>query len=89
MELARGRGVSLRSVLLAAHVKALSVMTGQREVMTGLVLNGRPERAGGDQLLGLFLNTVPLRVQLEPCSWRELIERIFAREQEELCCEPE
>ena len=80
--LARALGVSARSVLLALHVKALSLLTGQRDVITGLVLNGRPEVTDGDALLGLFLNTVPFRIQLAAEeSWTQLIATLAAQEQ--------
>src|SRR6185369_17516807 len=61
-KLARSAGVPLKSVLLAAHLRVLSVFSGQRDVLTGLVSNGRVEETDGERVLGLFLNTVPLRL---------------------------
>ncbi|WP_432277394.1 amino acid adenylation domain-containing protein [Kitasatospora brasiliensis] len=53
-------GVPVKSVALAAHLRALAAMTGRPRVTTGLAVNGRLERLGGTEVYGLFLNTVPL-----------------------------
>ncbi len=83
-QLARAAGVPLRSVLLAAHCRVLAALSGGPEVVTGLVVNGRPEEEGADRALGLFLNTVPLRLRLTGGSWSELARRTFEREREML-----
>ncbi|WP_244327631.1 amino acid adenylation domain-containing protein [Roseibium sp. RKSG952] len=71
-------GVPLRTIFLTAYLKVLSRYTGTEDVVTGLVCNGRPEVAGGDQVLGLFLNTVPMRVILQPGqTWKELVKLVF------------
>jgi amino acid adenylation domain-containing protein/non-ribosomal peptide synthase protein (TIGR01720 family) len=80
--LADTAGVPLRSTLLAAHLRALAHITNERDVVTGLVTNGRPEREGGERVFGLFLNTVPLRVDIRSGSWRELVTRTFRAEGE-------
>src|SRR6185369_10616334 len=68
--------------LMAAHINVLSLLTGQADVLTGLLINGRPEKAGGEQSLGAFLNTVPLRVELEDGTWAALVRRAFKAENE-------
>ncbi|MCR6485758.1 amino acid adenylation domain-containing protein [Amycolatopsis sp. OK19-0408] len=70
--------VPLRAVLLAAHVRVLGLLSGETEVLTGIVAHGRPETATGDQVLGLFLNMVPVRVRLDRPSWAELIRDVHA-----------
>jgi amino acid adenylation domain-containing protein len=80
--LAASLGVPLKSVLLAAHVRVLGLISGDAAPVTGLVANCRPEVEGGDRTLGLFLNTVPLRVPLAGGTWTELIQATFAAEQE-------
>jgi amino acid adenylation domain-containing protein len=80
--LARVEGVTIKSVLLAAHLKVLSLLSGQARVFSGLVTNGRPEELGGDQLRGLFLNTVPFGVQLSKQTWADLIREVFKAEVE-------
>ena len=81
-QLAREMGTPLKTVLLAAHMKALQVLSGQSDVTTGVVLNGRPEVEGGEQVIGLFLNTVPFRLNAGSESWRSLISETFAAEQQ-------
>jgi non-ribosomal peptide synthetase component F len=80
-ELARRAGVPIKSVLLAAHVKALGLLTGQSEVLTGLVSNGRPEVAGGEELLGLFLTRCPSGCRSRPEAALDLVRRVFTLEQ--------
>jgi len=61
---AEAAGVPVKAVALAAHVLALHRITGDRRITTGLSVNGRLERRGGTECYGLFLNTVPLVVDL-------------------------
>ena len=77
-ELARTAGVPLKSVLLAAHLRALSVLTGSNDVLTGIVSHGRPETADSERVLGLFLNTLPFRRRLAGGTWLELVQETFA-----------
>ena len=81
---ARLAGVPLKSVLLAAHLRVVGLLSGTHDVVTGMVTNGRPETTGSRDILGLFLNTVPFRLQLQPEPWFELIRRVFQAEQEVL-----
>jgi amino acid adenylation domain-containing protein len=80
--LAQSLELPLKSVLLASHMKVLSVLTGQSDVLTGLLINGRPEQADGEQILGAFLNTAPLRMALSGATWAELAQRAYAAENE-------
>ncbi|MFI9275592.1 amino acid adenylation domain-containing protein [Kitasatospora sp. NPDC052896] len=80
--LAAAAGGSLKSVLHAAHLKALGVVTGRRRFFDGLVCNGRPELARGDEVLGLYLNTVPFPADLSAPTWRALVAEVFAGEAE-------
>ncbi|MFG2074624.1 amino acid adenylation domain-containing protein [Nonomuraea maritima] len=77
---ARTLSVPLRTLLLAAHLRALALLTGEGEVMTGLVTHSRPESEAGAEVLGLFLNTVPLRLDVRAPSWAELVRRVFEAE---------
>jgi non-ribosomal peptide synthetase component F len=65
--------VSVKSLLLAVHAKVLEALTGSGEVLTGMTFNGRPEIPGGDRALGLFLNTLPVRINAgRHGDWRSL-----------------
>ncbi|MEA5549588.1 amino acid adenylation domain-containing protein [Anabaena cylindrica UHCC 0172] len=74
-------GVPLRTVLLALHLHILAVVSGEEEVVTGLVSNGRPDETDSDRILGLFLNTLPLRLKLPHGSWVDLIKETWRAEQ--------
>ncbi|MBB6184250.1 amino acid adenylation domain-containing protein [Oleiagrimonas soli] len=80
-KLARQAKVPLKSIFLAVHMAALRSFAGTMDVATALVTNGRPEIAGGDRMIGLFLNSVPFRMRVDGCSWLELIERVKNTEQ--------
>ena len=82
VETARRAAVPLKTVLLAAHLRALTVLTGRSDVVTGLVTNGRPEEADGERVLGLFLNSLPLRLRLAGGTWLDLVQETFRAEQE-------
>jgi amino acid adenylation domain-containing protein len=81
---ARPAAATLKSVFLAAHLRVLGMFTRQPEVLTGVVCDGRPEAPGGDQVRGLFLNTMPFRLQLNGGSWLSLVRQVFESEIEML-----
>jgi amino acid adenylation domain-containing protein len=80
--LAKLAGVPVKSVLHAAHLKVMSMLTAEPEFFTGLVCDTRPEATGADRLPGLFLNTVPFPFRLTARTWRELAADVFAQETE-------
>ncbi|GAB1543624.1 non-ribosomal peptide synthetase [Scytonema sp. NUACC21] len=83
-QLAQTAEVPLKSVLLAAHLRVLNFLSGEEDVLTGLVANGRPEQNDGERVLGLFLNTLPFRLQLTGGTWTDLVQQVFAAEREML-----
>jgi natural product biosynthesis luciferase-like monooxygenase protein/amino acid adenylation domain-containing protein len=80
-QLALAAAVPVKNVLLAAHLRVLSLLSGQRDVLTCMVASGRPETRDGERVLGLFINSLPLRVRLAGGSWRDLAADVFAAEQ--------
>src|SRR6185295_10544275 len=68
-QLARQAAAPIKSVLLAAHLRVMRLLGNQDDVLTGLVANWRAEVNDGDRVLGLFLNTLPLRVRLGGGTW--------------------
>jgi amino acid adenylation domain-containing protein len=81
-ELARAHAYPVKSLLLAAHARVVSFVGAERDVVVGLMSNGRPEEKDGDLILGLFLNTLPLRMNLTGGSWLDLIALAFDSERE-------
>src|SRR5215471_9785997 len=77
-------GVPLKSALLAAHLKVQSVLSGEKDVLSGIATNGRLEERDGDRVLGLFLNSLPVRVQIGGGSWEDLVREAFKAEREML-----
>ncbi|MBX9404065.1 AMP-binding protein, partial [Lysobacter sp. BMK333-48F3] len=63
--LARARGVPLSAFLHAAWAMTLAACTGRRDVVFGSVLSGRMREAGAARALGVFINTLPLRIALD------------------------
>ncbi|MBK1783698.1 non-ribosomal peptide synthetase [Prauserella cavernicola] len=62
--LARRCGVTLSTVLQTAWGLTLGRLTGTSDVVFGTVVSGRPpELTGVESMLGLFVNTVPVRVR--------------------------
>ena len=54
-------------MLQAAWAILLGRMTGRDDVVFGVTVAGRPpEIAGIESMVGLFINTLPLRVKLPP-----------------------
>ena len=80
--LAKSAAVPIKSVLLVAHLKVLSLLSNQTDIITGLSSNGRPEQTDGDKVLGLFLNTLPFRQQLSGGTWLDLVQQTFKLEQD-------
>ncbi|WP_152960845.1 AMP-binding protein, partial [Pseudoalteromonas sp. P1-9] len=76
VELAKSLGVPLQSVLLAGHLKVLSLFSGLTKAVSCITVNGRPESDGAEQSLGLYLNSIPMCVELNDGSWLQLIEDI-------------
>ncbi|MGE3536498.1 MAG: amino acid adenylation domain-containing protein [Candidatus Tectimicrobiota bacterium] len=80
-QLAQQASVPLRTVLLTAHLRVLSLLSGESEVLTGVVTHNRPETLDSERALGLFLNTLPWCMRLADGSWTDLLQQTFAQEQ--------
>ncbi|MGV0739636.1 amino acid adenylation domain-containing protein [Mycobacterium syngnathidarum] len=66
-EAARQRGVTVNTLFQMAWATILSVFTDRTDVVYGVTVSGRPdELAGVESMVGLFINTVPLRVRVDP-----------------------
>ncbi|CAM5622833.1 Carrier domain-containing protein OS=Streptomyces fumanus OX=67302 GN=GCM10018772_35720 PE=4 SV=1 [Streptomyces fumanus] len=68
-ELARGHDVTVNTVFQAVWAVVLGQLTGRHDVVFGTTVAGRPaELPGMRDMLGLFINTVPVRVVLDPAD---------------------
>ncbi|MBG6090820.1 non-ribosomal peptide synthetase [Actinomadura viridis] len=75
---ARRHGVTLGTVLQGAWGLVLSRVLGTEDVVFGATVSGRPaELPGIEQMIGLFINTIPVRVRHRPGeSLAALMERL-------------
>ncbi|GAA1402542.1 hypothetical protein GCM10009613_62700 [Pseudonocardia kongjuensis] len=65
--LARSCGVTVNTVVQAAWALVLARTLGRDDVVFGTTVSGRvPEVTGIESMLGLFINTLPVRVALRP-----------------------
>ncbi|WP_405005711.1 amino acid adenylation domain-containing protein [Kitasatospora purpeofusca] len=81
--LAAGARTSLKSVLLAAHLKVLGTLTVEESFHTGVVYHGRLEAPGADRVLGMHLNTLPFPASRGAArTWREQVEGVYRQETE-------
>ena len=80
--LASRAGASPKHVLLAAHIKVLSLAFEQADVVLGFQTNGRLEELDGDQVLGMHNMILPLRVKLAGGTWLDLVRQAFEAERD-------
>ncbi|KUN76450.1 non-ribosomal peptide synthetase [Streptomyces griseoruber] len=75
---ARSRGVTVNTLVQTAWALLLARATGRQDVVFGATVSGRPaELPGVEETVGLFINTVPVRVRLDPAeSLGALLERV-------------
>ncbi|WP_051386445.1 non-ribosomal peptide synthetase [Actinokineospora inagensis] len=67
--LARSTGVTLNTVIQAAWALLLGRTLGRDDVVFGATVSGRPaDLPGVESMIGLFINTVPVRVRLDPAE---------------------
>jgi mycobactin peptide synthetase MbtF len=63
---ARSRGITVNTLMQMTWALVLSRLTDRNDVVFGVTVSGRPpELSGVETMIGLFINTVPLRVRLD------------------------
>ncbi|KER01778.1 non-ribosomal peptide synthetase [Photorhabdus temperata] len=77
---ARHLGVSLAALCHLAWAQVLSRTSGQEKVVFGTVLFGRMQAGdGADSGMGLFINTLPLRLDMDETSVRDSVQAAHSR----------
>ncbi|WP_344222873.1 amino acid adenylation domain-containing protein, partial [Paractinoplanes ferrugineus] len=67
--LGRAEGLTLNTLVQGAWAIVVGALTGREDVVVGSTVAGRPpDLPGSDTMIGLFLNTVPVRVRLDPAT---------------------
>ncbi|MFJ1680705.1 amino acid adenylation domain-containing protein [Streptomyces sp. NPDC088251] len=71
-------GVTLNSMVQLAWAVLLGKLTGRDDVVFGTTVSGRPpEIPGIEAMIGLFVNTIPVRVRLDPGeTWAHALARV-------------
>ncbi|MGQ4416631.1 condensation domain-containing protein [Streptomyces sp. SAS_269] len=60
-------GVTINTVVQGAWAILLGQLTARNDVLFGMTVSGRPPQlAGVDEMLGLFINTLPVRAHYNP-----------------------
>ncbi|MFI6985632.1 amino acid adenylation domain-containing protein [Embleya sp. NPDC050154] len=60
-------GVTINTVVQAAWALLLGQLTGRRDLVFGATVSGRPaEVTGVESMVGMFINTLPVRVEYAP-----------------------
>ncbi|WP_069811173.1 thioesterase domain-containing protein [Streptomyces sp. TP-A0874] len=68
-DLLRERRLTLNTLVQAAWALLLSRYAGTPEAVFGTVSSGRPpELEGSEEMVGLFVNTLPIRVRVDPAA---------------------
>lgn len=65
----RSLGITVNTLMQMAWALVLSRLTDAHDVVFGVTVSGRPpELTGVETMIGLFINTVPMRVRLDPAA---------------------
>ncbi|MBZ4419892.1 non-ribosomal peptide synthase/polyketide synthase [Myxococcus sp. RHSTA-1-4] len=75
---ARRHGLTASTLVQGAWAMVLGHVSGSEDVVFGTTVSGRPpDLAGVEDMVGLFINTQPVRVRLSPDEpWLEWLRRI-------------
>jgi mycobactin peptide synthetase MbtF len=64
---ARSRGITVNTLMQMAWALVLSRLVDRDDVVFGVTVSGRPpELSGVETMIGLFINTIPMRVRIDP-----------------------
>uniref|UniRef100_UPI000369D97F amino acid adenylation domain-containing protein n=1 Tax=Rhodococcus sp. 114MFTsu3.1 TaxID=1172184 RepID=UPI000369D97F len=77
-DLAAHRGATLNTIVQSAWGVVLAALTGRDDVVFGATVSGRPpEIPGIESMIGLFINTLPVRITLDPAeAVGDLVDRV-------------
>ena len=80
--LAQQHHLTFSTIIQAAWGLLLSRYSGEPDIVFGVTVSGRPASLSGvEKMVGLFINTLPLRLQISPeqqlISWLEQIQQLM------------
>ncbi|WP_103308734.1 MULTISPECIES: non-ribosomal peptide synthetase [unclassified Pseudomonas] len=79
---ARQSSEPLAVLLNGAHLVALRLLTGHREILSCSVANVRLDEEAAERTVGLYINTLPVRATIGNETWRTLVCRIGQQQRE-------
>lgn len=85
----RDNGITVNTFFQCIWTMLIHCYTGSRDILFGNTVSGRPyELPGSESMVGLFINTLPVRLEVNPsesfCEWISAVQsqQIEAREYE-------
>jgi amino acid adenylation domain-containing protein len=76
LALAKRLNVLPDCVFISLYQQVLATFYNQEDILLGLVVNNRLEQFQGEEMVGLFLNTIPLRSRIQQQNKLDLIEAV-------------
>ena len=80
--LALAAGAAPKHAFLAGHLKVMSLLAGDADVVIGFQTHGRLEELDAEKVLGMHNTTLPLRMKLQGGAWVDLVRQAFEAEHE-------
>ncbi|MCM3340705.1 amino acid adenylation domain-containing protein [Paenibacillus sp. MER TA 81-3] len=65
VEFCSNHDCTIQELCLGAYLYLLHVIGSEKDIVTGIVTHNRPAIEDGEKILGCFLNTIPIRVQID------------------------
>lgn len=78
-ECARQLGVNVAVLFHVAWAMVLGRCTGRTDVVFGTVLSGRLQTTGTERMMGMLINTLPIRISLGGASVEEVVRDTYQR----------
>ncbi|UED72201.1 non-ribosomal peptide synthetase [Brevibacillus sp. DP1.3A] len=79
-KVAKAYNTSVKNVCFAGYLYLLNLISYENELVVGYLTNNRPVHEDGDRLLGCFLNTVPVRMEVpRGRRWSEFLKQVDAK----------
>lgn len=77
---AREQNSSVKHICFAAYIYAVYMITHQTDLLVGLISHTRPVVKDAEKVVGCFLNTVPVRIQIKMgMKWKEYLQLVDRR----------
>jgi amino acid adenylation domain-containing protein len=80
---AQTHNTSVKNLCIGAYIYTINMISYESDITVGIVTNNRPVKEDGGKILGCFLNTIPLRMNIPShISWEDYIRIVENKIQE-------